>query len=79
MFTRAVVQMGVSQSALSQTVRTLERRLDRKPLNRTTRSVSPTEAGKPLYQTVAADARRGRLAHAGMTMSDYLVGLRSRA
>lgn len=31
MFTRAVVQMGVSQSALSQTVRTLERRLDRKP------------------------------------------------
>lgn len=52
-FTRAAAQMGVSQSALSQTVRTLERRLDLKLLNRTTRSVSPTEAGERLYQTVA--------------------------
>ena len=52
-FTKAAAQMGVSQSALSQTVRTLERRLDLKLLNRTTRSVSPTEAGERLYQTVA--------------------------
>lgn len=51
-FTRAAAQMGVSQSALSQTVRGLERRLDLKLLNRTTRSVSPTEAGQRLYQTV---------------------------
>ncbi|KQU89765.1 LysR family transcriptional regulator [Variovorax sp. Root318D1] len=51
-FTRAAAQMGVSQSALSQTVRALERRLDLKLLNRTTRSVSPTEAGERLYQTV---------------------------
>jgi DNA-binding transcriptional LysR family regulator len=51
-FTRAAAQMGVSQSALSQTVRGLERRLDLKLLNRTTRSVSPTEAGERLYQTV---------------------------
>lgn len=51
-FTRAAAQMGVSQSALSQTVRALERRLDLKLLNRTTRSVSPTEAGQRLYQTV---------------------------
>jgi DNA-binding transcriptional LysR family regulator len=52
-FTRAAAQLGVSQSALSQTVRALERRLDLKLLNRTTRSVSPTEAGERLYDTVA--------------------------
>src|ERR1700712_1373481 len=51
-FTKAGAQIGVTQSALSQTVRTLERRLDLKLLNRTTRSVSPTEAGERLYQTV---------------------------
>jgi DNA-binding transcriptional LysR family regulator len=53
-FTRAAAQMGVTQSALSQTVRTLERRLDLKLLNRTTRSLSPTEAGERLYQAVGA-------------------------
>jgi len=52
-FTRAAAQLGVTQSALSQTVRALERRLDLKLLNRTTRSVSPTEAGERLYQAVA--------------------------
>src|SRR5271169_5071391 len=51
-FTRAAAQLGVSQSALSQTVRSLERRLDAKLLNRTTRSVSPTEVGERLYRTV---------------------------
>jgi len=51
-FTRAAAQMGVSQSALSQTVRSLERRLDLKLLNRTTRSVSPTETGEQLFRTV---------------------------
>jgi len=51
-FTRAAAQMGVTQSALSQTVRALERRLDLKLLNRTTRSVSPTEAGERLYRSV---------------------------
>jgi len=51
-FTKAAAQMGVSQSALSQTVRALEQRLDLKLLNRTTRSVSTTEAGERLYRTV---------------------------
>ncbi|HEY4083687.1 MAG TPA: LysR family transcriptional regulator [Burkholderiaceae bacterium] len=51
-FTRAAAQMGVTPSALSQTVRALEHRLDLKLLNRTTRSVSATEAGERLYQTV---------------------------
>jgi DNA-binding transcriptional LysR family regulator len=52
-FTRAAAQLGITQSALSQTVRLLERRLDLKLLNRTTRSVSPTEAGEQLYLTVS--------------------------
>src|SRR5271166_2464291 len=51
-FTSAAAQLGLTQSALSQTVRTLERRLDLKLLNRTTRSVAPTEAGERLYLTV---------------------------
>jgi DNA-binding transcriptional LysR family regulator len=52
-FTRAAAQLGVSQSALSHTVRLLEKKLNLKLLHRTTRSVSPTEAGERLYQTVA--------------------------
>ncbi|WP_219117628.1 LysR family transcriptional regulator, partial [Janthinobacterium sp. UMAB-56] len=52
-FTRAAAKLGVSQSALSQTVRTLEERLDLRLLVRTTRSVSPTEAGEQLLRTVA--------------------------
>jgi DNA-binding transcriptional LysR family regulator len=52
-FTRAAAQLGVSQSALSQTIRLLEERLDIRLLTRTTRSVSPTEAGARLLQTVA--------------------------
>jgi DNA-binding transcriptional LysR family regulator len=52
-FTRAAAQLGVSQSALSHTIRALEQRLELKLLNRTTRSVSPTDEGERLYQTVA--------------------------
>lgn len=52
-FTRAAAKMGVSQSALSQTIRALEQRLDLRLLVRTTRSVSPTEAGEHLLRTVA--------------------------
>jgi len=43
-FTRAAAQLGVSQSALSHTVRGLEQRLGLRLLSRTTRSVAPTEA-----------------------------------
>lgn len=52
-FTRAAAKLRVSQSALSQAVRTLETRLGVRLLARTTRSVSPTEAGERLLQTVA--------------------------
>jgi DNA-binding transcriptional LysR family regulator len=51
-FTRAAAQLGVSQPALSQTIRTLEQRLGVRLLTRTTRSVSTTEAGERLLQTV---------------------------
>ena len=51
-FTRAAAKLGVSQSALSHTIRGLEERLGLRVLTRTTRSVSPTEAGERLLQTV---------------------------
>lgn len=51
-FTRAAAKIGVSQSALSHTIRALETRLGVRLLTRTTRSVSPTEAGAQLIQTV---------------------------
>lgn len=52
-FTKAAAKLGVSQSALSHTMRALETRLGVRLLTRTTRSVSPTEAGERLMQTVA--------------------------
>jgi DNA-binding transcriptional LysR family regulator len=53
-FTRAAATLGVSQSALSQTVRQLEARLGIRLLTRTTRSVSPTEVGERLLQIVGS-------------------------
>ena len=55
-FTRAAAQLGVSQSALSHTIRGLEERLGLRLLTRTTRSVAPTEAGERLLRTVGAAA-----------------------
>lgn len=52
-FTRAGAKMGVSPSALSQTIKALEARLGVRLLARTTRSVAPTEAGERLLETVA--------------------------
>jgi DNA-binding transcriptional LysR family regulator len=51
-FTRAAAHLGVSQSALSQTLRGLEARLGLRLLTRTTRSVAPTEAGERLLRAV---------------------------
>ncbi|MEB1611108.1 DNA-binding transcriptional LysR family regulator [Xanthomonas campestris] len=52
-FTRAAAQLGVSQSALSHMVRALEARMGVRLLMRTTRSVSPTQAGDRLMRNVA--------------------------
>lgn len=52
-FTRAAAKLGVSQSALSQTVRALETRLGVRLLTRTTRNLAPTEAGERLLRTAA--------------------------
>ncbi len=54
-FTKAAAQLGVSQSALSHTIRRLEERLGLRLLTRTTRSVAPTEAGQRLLR--AAEPR----------------------
>ncbi len=51
-FTRAAAKLGVSQSALSQTIRGLEARLGLRLLSRTTRSVAPSEAGERLLRTI---------------------------
>ena len=52
-FTRAAAKLGVSQSALSHTIRRLEQRLDLQLLARTTKSVAPTAAGAALLKDLA--------------------------
>jgi DNA-binding transcriptional LysR family regulator len=52
-FARAADHLGVSRSALSQVIRQLESRLDVRLLNRTTRSVAPTESGRRLHERIA--------------------------
>lgn len=52
-FARAAEHLGLSPSALSQTIRQLEARLGARLLNRTTRSVAPTATGAQLYARMA--------------------------
>ena len=52
-FARAAEHLGLSPSALSQTIRQLEARLGARLLNRTTRSVAPTATGEQLYARIA--------------------------
>lgn len=51
-FTRAAAKLGMTQSALSQIIRNLEERFGVRLLNRTTRSVTPTQAGERLFLSV---------------------------
>ncbi len=52
-FVRAAEHLGLSPSALSQTIRQLEGRIGTRLLNRTTRSVAPTASGEMLYSRIA--------------------------
>jgi len=51
-FTRAAAKLGMTQSALSQIIRNMEERIGVRLLNRTTRSVTPTQAGERLFQKI---------------------------
>jgi DNA-binding transcriptional LysR family regulator len=51
-FTRAAAKLGVTRSALSHTIRTLEERLGIRLLSRTTRDVAPTAAGERLMASI---------------------------
>jgi DNA-binding transcriptional LysR family regulator len=57
-FTRAAARLGISQSALSHSMRSLEKGLGIQLLARTTRSVSPTAAGATLLQQLAPALER---------------------
>ena len=57
-FTRAAGRLGVSQSALSHTIRGLEKKLGLQLLARTTRSVSPTAAGSALLDELVPSLER---------------------
>lgn len=66
-FTRAAARFGVSQSALSQTIRLLEERVGIRLFSRTTRSVSLTEAGERLFAEVGPSLRDIDLALASLS------------
>lgn len=51
-FTRAAAKLGMTQSGLSQIIRNFEERLAVRLLNRTTRSVTPTQAGERLFRSI---------------------------
>jgi DNA-binding transcriptional LysR family regulator len=53
-FTKAAAKLGTSQSTISHTIKNLEARMGLRLLTRTTRSVSPTEAGERLIRTLAS-------------------------
>ncbi|WP_333992223.1 LysR family transcriptional regulator [Burkholderia orbicola] len=68
-FRGAAAERGVSASALSQTIRKLEERIGVRLLNRTTRSVAPTEAGEQLLRRLRMALRE--VAEAVDDIDDY--------
>src|ERR1700750_1914587 len=74
-FTRAAARLGVSQSALSHSMRGLEKRMGVQLIARTTRSVSATAAGSALLQKVApAMEKIGRAVAATMQLRERPAG-----
>jgi len=74
-FTRAAVRLGVSQSALSHSMRSLEKRLGVQLIARTTRSVSATAAGTALLQELAPALERiGRAVGETMQLRERPAG-----
>src|SRR5437899_3277463 len=71
-FTGAAKRLGVSPSAMSHSIRSLEERLGVRLLSRTTRSVTPTEAGEQLLSRL-----RPALTEVGEAL-DQLSGLRDK-
>ncbi len=67
-FTRAAARLGISASALSHTIRGLEDRLGIRLLDRTTRSVSTTEAGERLFRAVGPHLDQIRAEIEGLSM-----------
>jgi DNA-binding transcriptional LysR family regulator len=68
-FTKAAAKLGMSQSALSHAMKALEERLGVRLLSRTTRAVSPTEAGETLLRSLRPaldDISAGLVALGGM-------------
>ena len=79
-FSKAAARLDLTPSALSHTIRTLEERLGIRLLARTTRNVSPTEAGERLLDTVSpalASIEEGlaTLAAAGIVLGLWELGL----
>ncbi|KQT93392.1 LysR family transcriptional regulator [Methylobacterium sp. Leaf469] len=66
-FTRAAVRLGITQSALSHALKGLEARLGVQLLNRSTRAVSPTEAGQRLLRSVGPQFEQIRVELAALT------------
>lgn len=74
-FTRAAARLGVSQSALSHSIRGLEKRMGVQLLARTTRSVSPTAAGSSLLEELAPSLERiGRAVSETMKLRERPAG-----
>lgn len=57
-FTKAAIELGITTSALSHTIRNLETRLGVRLLNRTSRTVSPTEAGESWHCALKQDLKK---------------------
>jgi len=78
-FTRAAARLGVSQSALSHSIRGLEKRMGVQLLARTTRSVSPTARGTALQELASPSIGKFAISEfvSNETVMTFLTSLRT--